>query len=1077
MTTLRPSLRVLSLLSIVSFLTLAPAASAAPLDQFEVTVNPSPATGQYDFDLPDPGVIVAQASTFITVLALQADSAVPVVGATYTLRHLGLGLEAVVPAMGSAAIGAVADVQFHAPTVNGLATIRIDHTPALDPEDEESWRIRIEHNGAAPTIFFGAIDHVQTETQVPRMCLVIGPDLDPVPLEIDFGRATLNAQKIRSAEVLGCGTGDFDLGTTTLSNNPTGFYSLVSAPANGTTVSPNGRETVEVGYQPAAPAPAPPHGGAVTISSTTTGVASQVVDLTGDAVFREIVLTIDASNSMNRANDGTGLADCPVASTRAANFDPDSRIRQVRAALEIFRTKLIEYGDERSFLGVVRFPGGDLACGSGYNDSLSSPQSTWSTVDLGLTLFDDTNPTFTSKINDATDDGFYHGTPMKQGLQTAISQFSGATNDRYRAIILLSDGAFNVPNESQASFLNGVMPTLTNQKIRVFAVAFGETTSVDPDTLTKLASQSTPSEDLGLGLSGFQHYDPEAPGNDDAIEQFFTQLLTDLMELEIETDPPATILQGQTRTHTARVTEHDQRVTFSIAWRRPVRGQLGFELIAPNGTRITPNSSQARFYSGPKHKMYAVDVPELDASFVGQWTLEVTYPLRPGLSAPPDQTAAERYVWDVITRSHLELDVEFDRQRYYAGDTVTVEAQLLERGRAVTGQTVTLQVTRPDQGIGNWHAANSYPVAVIEDGAASGGLVGGTEPLPLALQKHFFLTQVQGVALPAYVAAVPGGVPLRDDGKDGDRRAGDGIYSAVLAGITGSPGTYEFDVVAEGATSAGTAFRRQQIVQHYVSIRPDVTFAFTDASFVQLARIPPGFEVSPGVSFYQAYIRPEDHLGNLLGPGYANDVVIESSIGTPVTPVTDDLEGGYTRLFTVADGAGTPVAEFELGDLTFPPVAAGPVLGDARGELTYFLAGTGFDDDLAVDDSVTFGVELGFRLTDRVLLGGEFSATHTDDFAGDGGAVFQLLASLEWELPNLIPAIRPYLDLGAGTVSFEDFTLEDNAGVYALGLGLKIRLTPRARGKLELRYLQIGSNDLGPSSDNLQLLWGVSHGF
>ena len=802
------------------------------------------------------------------------------------------------------------------------------------------------------------------------------------------------------------------------------------------------------------------HSGELRIASQATGIDDLTVDLAGKAVWPEIMLLIDASGSMNWANDGTVLAGCPVATTLKEGFATESRIRQTRAALELFQDRLREFSDGQVLVGVTSFPGDDLDCGFNPQGALGSGEETWSELLLELTPLWENASTFADKIRDVTKDGFYHSTPMRKGLETALSAFEGSDSNRSRSILLLSDGAFNLPAESQQEFLDGIVPALIDSNVRVFAIGFGETTSVDSETLQKLAKRSIPETDEVSNQSVFLNYNPEAADNEDSLNGFFTLILTHLLGLEISNDPLATIVVGTTAEHKALVTEHDSRVSFAIAWRSAGSERLHFELVAPDGTRIGPASQLARFRAGSRHKTYTVDVADLGPNFVGEWRLEVSYPA----SEIETYDSSERYMWDVITTSNLGLETRFDRRSYATGDSIVLEAELLERGRALTDQDVRLRLTRPDDGIGNWHAAHRVPLAVIQSEAA--GRFNTTEQLSPAFLKHHYLTAVQGVSPPPRVTATGGDILLLDDGQGADRWAGDGIYTARLDGVMVRPGIYRFDVVATGSTEAGNSFRRQRVVQHYVSTRIDPVT--TPAALVRL-------NADGNTAIYRAFVKPQDSLGNLLGPGFASDVEIRSPFGVPLNELTDDLEGGYSQDFVIAAG-GLPMVEVNIGEVTLPPVLGLPGSATGGREIAVHFAFNSFEDGFQMEDGFTFGAGIGFRFGQRWLWGIESSRD-------EQGRVLLGLFRGDREFPAaLSQKLVPYVTLGFGLAIFEDFaTGEDVKLAGAFGGGLKVRLTDHLQARFELRALAfegIDSGELGdPGCWSWQLGLGVLYDF
>lgn len=914
-------------------------------EEFNIlAINPPPASGSYDFELPVAGAFGAQTDTYISVLTIQPGGGAPA-PTTHIVRQRDFGVEVAVPAFGLTANlmnggTKIAEVSLVSPVSNGLATIHIFHTPTA-VTDTELWQIKISHTGAGATDFFGVIAHSQSATLVPKVSIIIGTSVNPNPLTVNFGRATFNATRKKSAVIFNTGTALFTLGTVSLSNNATNFYALTVDPS-GTAVNPNGKATAEIGYTPVLPPdppPAPPH--TATLNIPAAGLTTQVVNLTGEAMLREIVLLIDASNSMNWDNAGVKLASCPVASTRAANYDPNSRIRQVRASLQTFQSKLSAYGDKQSFLSIVQFPGGHLACGSSHLDALASPQGTWKTTIMGRTLYDQANAAFATNIQNSTDLAYYHSTPMTAGLQEGIAKFS-ATQFNYKVILLLSDGAHNVPDPATpAGALQApltLMPTLTSptNRIRVCSIGFGNSVSVDHVLLQQLASQTGAAFGADpLSNQGYFEYNPTAPNNVPNLEKYYTEIFADLFELQGAADPTEQISRGTIKNHTALVTEFDQRVTFTLSWMTPVADLLGFELLAPNGERVAPGSNIAQYYAGPKHKMYAIDIDRLPSEYIGEWTLEVNYgvPMEAELarthmthSTMYGGPKVETYNFDVITRSGLELEVKFDKNHYQTGDRVVISAHLTENGRSLLGQEVIVQVQRPGEAMGNWHANNPVAAEKIEAAFAEAFGAVTTEAPSMAYKKQYYLTNVAGVTLPSRVNVHTGsGIPMLDDGQNGDLKAQDAIYTAALEGMATKPGTYYFMVVATGKTSNGNSFRRERLIHINIQTNVDVTLQFTQVSIEAVA----GGE--KGLSRFRVYVQPQDAMGNLLGPGFASLVAIRSSLGRPITTeVLDDLVGGYYRVFEYDPNSGTPVIEIAVGDKSLPPQIVGPE-ADASG--------------------------------------------------------------------------------------------------------------------------------------------------
>jgi hypothetical protein len=898
-----------ALLGLLAF----PALARAQFVEIQKPLAAGPATNTHNFTSPLPGASGTVPQTFIAILPLQPDTSMAPTAATYSVSvdavtyvPLPAPMAAAVP-LGSPQVATLS--QPSAP-VNGRVMIQINHTPALTTGTPQFLSLKIDTLAGAPaTCFFGVLAHSSANAERAKFSVVVEADFYsdnncsiPPALSaatVSYGKASFNAARTRTVRVFNSGTGNLTLGSASLTLNPTSFYSISSAPASGTVVAPNAAENILVAYTPLNPPapPAAPHTGTLSVPSVG-GPPAAAVALTGEAAFRELVLCIDASNSMNWANDGTPLAACPPATTMAPTFDPDSRIRKVRAALQTFQGRLDVYGDGQTHLAFVRFPGADLACGSSHADALASAPSTWVTTGPAVALYSSasspppgawTPATFGSEINGVTNAGFYHSTPMKAGLTESLARFTSGTGP-FRAIVLLSDGFHNVP---AAESPLDVLSSITAKPARVYPVGFGTSGSVDHVLLNDLAS-----------MSGGAFFDATAAGD---LNSYYSKIFTDFMELDTAVDPQAEVTLGTTNVHAALVTEHDLLTTFSVAWNTPVADLLSFELVAPDGRRIKPQTNELRYQEGPKHKMYSLDLRSRrrEARWIGEWKLEVGYK-RTG--PPPSSPPKETYTYDVVMRSDLELRVAFDKPSYSTGDRVVVTARLQEQGRPMRGQAVLLQVRKPSDGMGDWYASHKVQRSLIEAAVASKfgpAAEARIEQIPALFKKHYYLTKILNLAPPPYNPAYPGaGLPMRDDGQGGDLRANDGVYTAALEGLLGEAGNYSFFVTATGKTSGQNGYRREFEAHRHVETRVELLL---ETTAVRLEPIPGG----DGRRRFRAVVTPKDRFGNLLGPGYGREISIRSSLGRALSAEPeDDLEGNYVREFEVDAAAPAPVVEF-----------------------------------------------------------------------------------------------------------------------------------------------------------------------
>lgn len=883
------------------------------------------------FSLVVAGTVVPPnpTNTFIAVMPIQPAPPLLPPTASYEVSLNGSAFVAVAAAftpVGAGATGGQVRFDPGTPASGGRVVIQVNHNSPMTGPGTATLTLKVKIPAAVLTAtgFTGVVAHTSALTLIPKFSLrtpagffsdnyVAGTSALALA-NASYLNATVGADLNTTITVINTGTGDLTLGA------PSAAAPFTPIPPAAGALAPNGSRDIVVTYHPTAPTP-PPQLGTLTVPSVA-GPPSVSVALTGEAFFRELILCIDCSNSMNWDVLGTPLASCPVSTTTAVNYGTDARIRLVQTALGTLNSRLDFYGNKQVQWAIVQFPGSDLPCGSSQADAAASAPSTWSNVFRPRGQYDNTAvPSPLTQINGATNFGYYHGTPMKQGLITSVGQFS-TTTGQYRAILLLSDGAHNIP---PAESPNDVLPSIIANNASVFAVGFGTTGDVDMPLLQGLAS----------GSSGLFFNATAGTGDASDLTTFFNKIFTNFMKLQANVDPRAQVAPGAKNVHKALVTEYDKKISFSTSWKTPGVGLLRLELVTPGGQRITPSTAGVRFFEGPTHQMYGIEIPEREVerrrALVGEWTLEVSYPPPATGAAAP---APESYTYDGILSSELEMQVGFDKTSYQTGDRVVLTARLSEVGVPMLQKSVRLHLQRPDEGLGKWYAAHAFPLAQIEAavapvfGAGKSALV---EAIPGVLKKHYFLTQIQKIAVPPLkIVSPPTGIELHDDGQHGDLRANDGIYTVVLDGKLEKTGTYRFMVEADGDTRHQNKFRRETEKQFYVTPRIEIDPQFTK---LVLQRV----EGGEGKSFrrFKATVTPQDRFGNLMGPGFERAIRIESSNGRALMKdVDDDLNGNYSRTF-----------EYDVRGAA--PIVRGSVNGQPLGEDTFRDGDTGAEDACA----------------------------------------------------------------------------------------------------------------------------------
>jgi hypothetical protein len=506
-----------------------------------------------------------------------------------------------------------------------------------------------------------------------------------------------------------------------------------------------------------------------------------------------------------------------------------------------------------------------------------------------MTLIDDAtkNTAVSTTIPSLVAEG---NTPLLGGLETARGTFA---SEAARTVVLLSDGYHNCPSTVDVTdpAVTDLITDLNADSVKVYTIGFGRPTDIDHPLLETLAADT-----------GGQFYDVTGPSFDPAVWDPATDLaatykaiLVDTLGLETAADPLGVIRAGEKVTRPVGINEHDRRVSFFLSWVKPDRNRLGLVVSSSDGVIVPIRARGVRFHQGQTYQVLTVD-----ASFLGQ----------PGKVGPTpwwitieprrlDQGEQEEYQYSVILDSALKMDAALDSRYYTTGDKVVVTAALTEAGRPIAGLTrVQAVVAGPEDGLGNWFAANKVD---LQDIPVPGEIEG--ESLPPLLRKSIFLTDIRQVPTPGRRKPTP--LRLYDDGarEHADRVAGDGVYTNIYTG-TVKEGMHSFHVRAQGPTSGGSVFDRDDVIHRHVSVK-------VVPKHVSVQVLPVAVRASREKVF-KVVVTPKDALGNFLGPRYSGAIEMASSKGAFVGKPTDHLDGTYTQMLRLPTSVDSKAVEVRV---------------------------------------------------------------------------------------------------------------------------------------------------------------------
>lgn len=499
----------------------------------------------------------------------------------------------------------------------------------------------------------------------------------------------------------------------------------------------------------------------------------------------------------------------------------------------------------------------------------------------------------------------WNGTPTRPGLDTArrmLMGAPGAPGSTSRMVVLLSDGAWNSGGDpAEVAYLNG----LKVDSIRVFTVGVGSgTDNVQPASLQAISVGTG----VGTALSplGFTSYNIDDPANPMILTQFFEKVLSQMTTLNFSVDPLRNIARGQVDSHPVFISRGDSVASFTVAWQSSSRNLLQLEVHSPDGRVFRPQPSSNGGYSNILLGKRALSPP-------GKWSVVVRYPsiTRSTTVIPAaGQTSSVAYTYSALMKSSLAMELRRDRDQYFTGDSMVLEARLTDANRRLAGATVVVMPKVPKIGGGEWHLANKVSLSQIVEipDTVSG------EPLT-PVQKKNRLLQSRKVAPPGNTEA--GTDTLRDDGISPDREAGDGIYTGKLPGLQ-DIGVHTFLVVATGKTSDSLDYRRETELQQFVDIKADPGKTWIQAT--KLDR-----------DGWAVLVVPMDAWGKRLGPGFGGGIRVTVGGQEPEGGLVDSLDGSYHGVFRASGSDPIVVVDVRGSEVYEGPASGKPGQGGGGG--------------------------------------------------------------------------------------------------------------------------------------------------
>ena len=784
-----------------------------------------------------------------------------------------------------------------------IFTFRLDHTQHRDGvSSDEEWQIEIKNNDTAPRTFFVGIGHSSNSDETAAINEATTnaeiPYVKIVSALINFGEVQINLPDqqvpVKSFTIQNIGTDTLNItsGVSLPSPSPFSFHQ----PPLINPLKPMESIDVAIKFGPTVlgdPTTKPQNKVEMSITSNDPTSPSKVT-LQGTGVTLDAIMLLDLSGSMNWYPDSTATA--PELKARLWNAK--------QAGLQLYQA-YNELTGGKGRLGLYGFPDPD-------NPPVLPDLIPSSTKPVPIDTVELISGPMTTHLGTQSGGGLKAAgrTPMAKGIKTSQEDMETGDNFYRPTILLLSDGAHNVDSTSPPKDPDGWIPTLSNKKIRMYTVAYGdkdkENIDVDHDQLERLATQTN-----GQMLAA-------NPTDFDALKKSFRGALREWLGLNENADPKSTITANEQKTHSVCIDDAAYTITFVLDWNKNKDNAISFVLKNPQGQQITLATSGVAFYKDKTYAMYVIKGDLVrGGKGAGWWTLCLTG--SSSLNVPLN------YSYSVLSQSTVKMTPKFPFQILHTGKDLLLEielqgvdAKLLQQTNVSIGYNIPAESfgtyistgeINPDWIVGKVTPEEPIPERVetsVERMRAPDTIMG--EPATMVQKKVYALEHFANN--PFHNKRSEGTIPLYDDGTHGDKMAGDGVFSADAPKLQ-YDGLYEFFVQVETAERAKTCVNRQVLVTKYVPVHLTTELIKTKIQW-KLAEVTPYFDPTltkilsekPPSGFERKSIifTPQDEFGNYWGPGNANRVKFAVKNAEAISPPQDNLDGSYIQVIQYKKG-------------------------------------------------------------------------------------------------------------------------------------------------------------------------------
>lgn len=456
-------------------------------------------------------------------------------------------------------------------------------------------------------------------------------------------------------------------------------------------------------------------------------------------------------------------------------------------------------------------------------------------------------------IANVTDGG---STSIGAGLNRAQEGGLDAFGSSRKYILLLTDGRQNTNPRIDEDALPGSLqidgrpfPSGT----QVWVVSIG----AESAARTEFNNQVT--EAGGGGESAFSIQElVDADDENEFIQSFLTVAADAVIGDKTEQIATRTGTMRANRTQTERIQLSKEEILLSlvVSWTNPQAGSVDVRLAAPDGTEIPLSRFASR---GDRHLVAHVPLPvrrPRGTPVEGEWSVRLT---SEGVDTDYSFIAYADNASIVTTYGTGPKSVG-------TGSAIPLRVSLQEAGAPIRDAEVMARVRAPGASIGTVLARADVDPQQGEKDALT----------PSERKLQALVEQDPD----AYRTTLPTGVAeIQLEDPDGD-----GVYTASFPD-TETHGTYKIDFEIKGSTSRNGTFTRARTYPIYVRSRPDPA-----STSVEVRRVASGT--------YDVVVTPMDAVGNLLGPGFDQNIQMRLQGGDPEpSSVQDNLDGSFTQRF------------------------------------------------------------------------------------------------------------------------------------------------------------------------------------